>query len=392
MLELATHQRDIIKKYLQGFLRFLESERAKKWHSEREERSALVRDKLSENQIDNLTEADFRNIFINLYATQIWTNKDHAFKNVMSNGIDNIRHEIKNLLFGKDSLASRYDLFKSNIKHMGPATITEILVLFDPSKYCIWNMKPRYVLPSLNIRGDIPERTFNYGTLNGETYEKCFEVLDAIRKEIKISDSKDPDFWDADFFIAYIFEELRELENSSKIKERKELNHEEKGAFIEPTKTDLDHTSAELILLKVGRMLGYETYTADPSQMSGSERLGNIATLKEIEPFIPPQSFDSAKRIDVLWLKDDAPAVCFEVEHSTGVTSGLQRLYQIRQLPTKFFIIAPADVRNKFETEIRKAPFKQIASRYIFKSYEDLQKFFDALRTYKKLESDFIGN
>jgi len=109
---------------------------------------------------------------------------------------------------------------------------------------------------------------------------------------------------------------------------------------------------------------------ADPSKIYQGKPLGDIATLKEIPKFTYPATLDIAKKIDVIWFKNDYPEFCFEVEHTTNVTEGLLRLYQISPLRgVKFFIIAPLQLLSKFEKDISKRPFREIKDRYIFKSY-----------------------
>ncbi len=48
-------------------------------------------------------------------------------------------------------------------------------------------------------------------------------------------------------------------------------------------------------------------------------------------PFAGERDQNSAKEIDVIWFgEDENPQLCFEVEHSTGIVSGLHRLTQLK--------------------------------------------------------------
>ena len=92
----------------------------------------------------------------------------------------------------------------------------------------------------------------------------------------------------------------------------------------------------------------------------------------------------------MVWLKDEWPEYFFEVEHTTGVTPGLLRIYQVEKLNAKFFIIGPQNVLKRFEREIEKAPFNRIKKKYRFRSYEDLFDMHLATSNYRKVSDHFL--
>jgi hypothetical protein len=153
------------------------------------------------------------------------------------------------------------------------------------------------------------------------------------------------------------------------------------------------HEMAQAALLELGNILGYDTYTSDPSKDPGDQfyevvdlegykgvirrPLGQIATPDKIPDFAPKRILDSAKDIDVIWFKDDLPVVCFEVEHTTNVKQGLLRQFQVSRLVqnARFYVIAPEEQRkrnsrrkliptlsNKYETGTRSGPTKNLSS------------------------------
>jgi len=143
--------------------------------------------------------------------------------------------------------------------------------------------------------------------------------------------------------------------------------------------------------LELGNLLGYDTYVADPSKKYKDTTLGNLATLKEIPEFILRRLLDTVKNIDVIWFEEEFPKYCFEIEHTTGVTMGLLRLYQIRKITdAKFFIIAPQNILSKFRTEISKDPFHQMRKRFIFRSYSQLVEMFEQANKYHQLKDKFF--
>lgn len=153
----------------------------------------------------------------------------------------------------------------------------------------------------------------------------------------------------------------------------------------------LTHEQNEGILLELGNLLDFDTYTPDKSKEYKGEKLGDISTLKEIPHFTYPRILDTVREVDVIWFKDDFPRYCFEVEHTTDISKGLLRLYQIKELPSKFFIVAPSSRVSKFETEIRKDPFYRVRGKYTFRSYSELLKWFETAKIYHKEKKSFLG-
>lgn len=153
----------------------------------------------------------------------------------------------------------------------------------------------------------------------------------------------------------------------------------------------MTHEEIEGLLLRLGNMLGFDTYTPDKSpRTKQGEELGNLCTLKEIPKFTLPETLSTVKQIDVIWFKDKYPKYCFEVEHKTDITKGLLRLYHVRHIfGSSFFIIAPSSKRSKFESEIRKDPFNKTKERYIFRTYTELLKLYDCAQKFLPLKANF---
>ena len=153
------------------------------------------------------------------------------------------------------------------------------------------------------------------------------------------------------------------------------------------------HAEAEADLLELGNLLGFDTYVTadDRNKEFRGKLLSETATLREMPNFTTQEILDTARHIDIIWFEDKFPVQCFEVEHSTGVSQGLLRLFRLRGLNTGFTIVAPAEAQGKFEREVEKAPFRSIRNRFRFKSYEDLGRFLRVAREFVKEEQNFLG-
>ncbi|MGA3094331.1 MAG: hypothetical protein ABSD79_02975 [Dehalococcoidales bacterium] len=89
---------------------------------------------------------------------------------------------------------------------------------------------------------------------------------------------------------------------------------------------------------------------------------------------------DLAKRIDVVFFDPERDVLthAFEIEHSTGVSSGLLRLNDIAEsypsANVKFYIVSDEENRDKFEREIIRPSFKQLRKcKCEFREYRQVE-------------------
>ena len=91
-----------------------------------------------------------------------------------------------------------------------------------------------------------------------------------------------------------------------------------------------------------------------------------------------PEAVKAAHLIDCVWFKNGRlmPAV-IEIEHSTGVTSGLTRMQGFQQVlppfPTRWVIAAPDEDREKVIRECNRPQFKSLNAQFFpYSSVEEL--------------------
>jgi len=151
------------------------------------------------------------------------------------------------------------------------------------------------------------------------------------------------------------------------------------------------HEAAEAALIQLGNLLEYDTYTADAARSFQGKKLGEIATLPKL-PRFPSEEIDrSASRIDVVWAEEEWPRFFFEVESTTNVTSGLQRMFQVVKLDAKFFIVGPKSMHTRFARAISQAPYRQYKDKYLFRSYPELKKMFQAALKFRDAKQSFFA-
>lgn len=126
------------------------------------------------------------------------------------------------------------------------------------------------------------------------------------------------------------------------------------------------HAQIQIALYFIGRQLGFRTWVAqnDKGILYQNRKLGEfdgvIPRLEE-ETLIKSHAdaIKAALLIDCIWFKNGRlmPAV-MEIEHSTGVTSGLTRMRnffdKFPPFPTRYVIVAPDEIRSKVAKEANK--------------------------------------
>lgn len=159
---------------------------------------------------------------------------------------------------------------------------------------------------------------------------------------------------------------------------------------------ELTHYDLQAKLVLIGSYLDYRTFVPAPDKNKPTVFgvLGELCTEKEIpEGSIPALSFNTIKFVDVIWFDEEGyPTHAFEVEHTTDITKGLLRLYQVHKLRIKMFIISEEINKNKFQREVAKSPFVKIKNEFVFKNYDELDDFFQSVKRFSQMRERFLAN
>lgn len=145
------------------------------------------------------------------------------------------------------------------------------------------------------------------------------------------------------------------------------------------------HAQIQIALYFIGKQLNFRTWIAqnDKGILYQNKRIGEfdgvIASLKDEKLMTAyDDAIQAALLIDCIWFKNGKlmPAV-MEVEHSTGVTSGLSRMKNFKDkfppFPTRYVIVAPDEDRDKVIKEANKPQFRDLNTRYFtYSAVEEL--------------------
>lgn len=145
------------------------------------------------------------------------------------------------------------------------------------------------------------------------------------------------------------------------------------------------HVQIQIALYLIGLQLGYETWIAQNDKgipFRGKALIEHEGIVKSIsdKPLIGPfpGAASAGRFIDCIWFDGDRdiPAV-MEVEHTTGVTSGLDRMKNLcDHLPAlrpRYVIVAPDEDRDHVLAEGQKPMFSEMDVRYFpYSAVEEL--------------------
>jgi len=162
------------------------------------------------------------------------------------------------------------------------------------------------------------------------------------------------------------------------------------------------HAQIQIALYFIGKQLGFRTWIAqnDKGILYQNKKIGEFeGVIAQLDDEILIKAHTDAIRaallIDCIWFKNGRlmPAV-MEVEHSTGVTSGLTRMKnffdKFPPFPTRYVIVAPDEDRNKVVREANKPQFIDLDTKFFpYSGVEELYALCQK-RKLKGVTEDFL--
>jgi len=151
------------------------------------------------------------------------------------------------------------------------------------------------------------------------------------------------------------------------------------------------HIQAQISLYEIGEHFGYRSWIAanDQHHQYRDRNLRDLPMHTKLRSEVVlgsyPQAQKKAELIDLLWFSDRTIPLIVEVEHSTGVTSGLQRMLSFRnEAPAlsgmRFVIVAPDDQRDTVFKKASDATFSEFKDNLWYLSYSALEELLDICR------------
>ncbi len=133
----------------------------------------------SPTQIDNLTEPEFRS-FLYIENNKHWTGLYRQVSS-LTEDFDRLKAALKTLLDENLPLAKRFDDAVGQVKGLGKALATSILLVAYPDRYGVWNHTSEESLKRLGLWPD-----FERGSTLGQKYEQINRILNDLANDLGI--------------------------------------------------------------------------------------------------------------------------------------------------------------------------------------------------------------
>jgi hypothetical protein len=212
---------------------------------------------LTAEKIRAMTEEELLEYIAKLWAMLIWGNKKYVVdKLIEDHGFKKLKDELAELVWGADSVDKRWDRFRSNIKGMGPAMMSELLCHTHPEDFILWNRRAYVGLDFLGV-DDLPR--YNY-QLTGKRYRELCNIAKPIAAEMRKEGIADANLLTVDYFI---WDELQVEENLSHIHKPQSVTKKEKIEIEKapPATAEFLHDEVRDKLEEIGRFLGFTART-----------------------------------------------------------------------------------------------------------------------------------
>lgn len=174
------------------------------------------------------------------------------------------------------------------------------------------------------------------------------------------------------------------------------LSKPETQTFTE--EPEINHGIAQGMLVTLGKIYGYETYAPPHDQTIRNfqnKPLRDFVTITDCTDVFRGPNLTKIREIDALWFDEDDyglfPVYAFEVEETTRIKSGLDRLLKIpKRYHTQFFIIGPSEKEKElFEKYIKQTPFRDFGGRFLFRFYQDLEELYNFALVHNDRQKQF---
>lgn len=333
---LTEEQRKTLGPYIGSFQSYMKTAAFAEDQQSRVRRVRYFQQELPE-KLEELSEAELTQIVTELWATGMWGNKQYvAQKVLMDNGIDRLQLELGNLFNHDIPPAARYERWLKEIKHLGPASATEMMCYNEPGRCGIWNRRARDAIRVLGLESIVNPTKYR---LSGIEYEAFNDLLQAIAKELvaRAINANLVDLLLVDFF-------LFEVTSREAPTARAEM---------------FDHEEVKDLVKSIGMNLGFDVNSEVP--------IAHGAT------------------VDVVWRAHignlGAVTYVFEVHRSGSIDSLILNLQRAKSNPTVQKLVAVSDEPqlDRIQREISSLP-EEFRRALCFWPVSDVQEVANSLK------------
>jgi hypothetical protein len=246
----------LLRDHIKNYLSKLRDEKVKHEDDlkERAKRKAYYSSWIAQ-RILSMTKDDLYDYMSQLWAMRLWSNKRYVVeKMVEENTLEGLKQELSNLVWGPESVGTRWDRFRSKVSQVGPAMMSEILCHVHPDSCMLWNRRAYVAFRYLEVDG-LPRYDYQ---LTGAKYEELSRDAQQIAREMGSQGVKEVDLLVVDYFI---WDELQVEDTLSQMhrRDRKDIEGLPKVEELDSTTSQFVHNEIRDKLAEIGRWLGFQT-------------------------------------------------------------------------------------------------------------------------------------
>ena len=277
---LSNEEKANLKKYGSEFLKWRETSIGKNEIQEHRDHEKYFKLKLAPENLSKITKSELIEIYKQLWASKFWSNKDWKINKILNeNNLDNLKKELHQLLYDNEIFEKRYDSFRTKIKGFGISTISEILNMVFPEKFCLWNNVTKTALNFLKLKDNLSESVFKYNYISGEEYSQCLRHVSTIKNELSVYGVND--FVELDMFLWYIHEDI--VPKNWKRDTKLEYDKEEQNELQEKKNDIIDLENLILEYDKNKDILGKRKITEKEAMQLRSEFISDFPSDKILD-------------------------------------------------------------------------------------------------------------
>lgn len=343
--------KELLKKHISSYLSYSKNE-PERFRQDMKERVELIRyyEDFTHERMLAMTEDDIYEYLSKLWAMLIWGNKHYVVDKIIEdNGLENYRERLAELVWGQDDISKRWDNFRSKIKGMGPAMISEILCKVHPDDFMLWNRRAYVGLNYLDVK-KLPRYDYQ---LTGNIYQHLCSVCKDVSGELKKAGFEDSNLLAVDYFI---WEELQVEDNLSKIYVKKTKARVTEEAEI-PETTEFIHDDIRDKLRDIGQWLGFTAH---------------------IE-----RKVSEGSKVDTIWEATignmGRVIYVFEVQSKGDINSLMLNLLKSLNNPAVQGIVAVSDQRQLEKIKKQAADVRELRDKLKYWDYEEISRIHESL-------------
>lgn len=217
---------------------------------EREERKVYYQSWTKE-RIKDMTEDEFVEYIGKLWSMIVWGNKKYiANKIIETNGFDNIKNMLIDLLYGDEAIEERWDKFYKAKTRLGASSMSELLSYINSNEYVICNKVTCDCFRWLEVE-NVPKYNYQY---TGDVYKRLCTIAKEIQNEMIEEGIQNVDLLVMDYMFWDIINPIVRKEGintvATEVVEEIPLEKDEKQ-FV--------HDDIKEQLVRIGEWLGFES-------------------------------------------------------------------------------------------------------------------------------------